>query len=152
MRPKIMALVHGWHTKLSGHWPSATNTDLRTMNFCFCFLKAVPIYLKGRLMAGRREREKGIFHLVGALPDMAILSEARILELHLGLLNPSMWAIFHCFPWYISRELDQKWSRQGIKLGSDVGYWRPRSWLKQLCHSACPCSLIFSSTASQDNT
>lgn len=45
--------------------------------------------------------------------------KARILELHAVLLHgrqgPSTKAMFGCFPKAFSRELDDKWSSQGMK-------------------------------------
>lgn len=87
--------------------------------------------MKGKVT---REKERVRVHLFAPQMDAAARvrwAEARILELLLGLScmcsGPSSWALLHCLPRTISRELGQRWSSWDVSR-CPYGIWCCRQW------------------------
>lgn len=87
----------------------------------------------------QREREillsAGLLHKWPQQPWQG-RAKARSLEFHLGLLReckgPNTWAISHCLPRCINRELGQKWKNQ---TGAHMGCRHYSLWVNSLCLS-----------------
>lgn len=73
---------------------------------------------------------------------MNIRELQKVQKLHPGLScgwqGPNSWAICCCFPKYISRKLDRKWSSSVSNWHQDMGYWHCKQLLKPQHHRLSP--------------
>lgn len=115
-----------------------------SLSFFISFVRF--IYLKGIFSKTVKREEKRDLS-TGLLPrchntwDWAMLKSGEK-ELHPcflhGCRDPRIWTVFHCFPRHISKELDWKWSKPGVKpmlLGeADI----VNQWPNMLCCNTGP--------------